>query len=98
MKFALIALVATASAIKIQGACPKVTMAESDGIFGEVDTNHNGSLSMSEVAAALKKFGAPAAAIPDVLNAAKKDAGADAVLDKKEFNKLVNQVNETLGC
>jgi len=98
MKFALIALVATASAIKIQKTCPHVPMAESDGLFGEVDTNHNGSLSMSEVEAALKKFGAPKDAIPVVMNKAKKDAGADAVLDKKEFNKLVNQVTKKFGC
>ena len=92
MKFALIALVATASAIKIQGACPKVTMEDSDSVFRKVDTNHNGSLSMSEVEAALKKYHAPKDMIPVAMNAAKKDAGADKVLDKKEFNKLANQV------
>jgi len=67
-------------------------MKKSDSIFGDVDTNHNGSLSMNEVETALKQFGAPKAAISTVMAAAKKDAGADKVLDKKEFNKLANQV------
>ena len=73
-------------------------MPESDGMFRELDTNHNGSLSMSEVEAALKKYHAPKDMIPVAMNAAKKDAGADAVLDKKEFNKMINQVSKKFGC
>jgi len=73
-------------------------MAETDQVFGEIDTNHNGSLSMSEVEAALKKYHAPKDMIPVAMNAAKKDAGADAVLDKKEFNKMINQVSKKFGC
>ena len=73
-------------------------MPESDGMFRELDTNHNGSLSMSEVEAALKKFGAPKDKIRLVMNAAKKDAGADAVLNKKEFNKLINQFAKNIRC
>lgn len=71
-------------------------MAESDQVFGEIDTNHNGSLSMSEVEAALKKYHAPKDMIPVAMNAAKKDAGADKVLDKKEFNKMINQVTKNM--
>lgn len=71
-------------------------MAESDQVFGEIDTNHNGSLSMSEVEAYLKRFHAPKDTIPVAMNAAKKDAGADKVLDKKEFNKMINQVTKNM--
>ena len=71
-------------------------MAVTDELFEEFDTNHNGSLSMSEVETALKQFGAPKAAISTVMAAAKKDAGADKVLDKKEFNKMINQVTKNM--
>ena len=71
-------------------------MKKSDSIFGDVDTNHNGSLSMSELETALEKFDAPKAMISVVMHAAKKDAGADKVLDKKEFNKLANQVQKKM--
>ena len=51
---------------------------------------------MNEVETALKQFGAPKAAISTVMAAAKKDAGADKVLDKKEFNKMINQVTKNM--
>jgi len=97
MKFALIALVATATAIKITKgadvACPSITMSHSNIWFDKADTNKNGSLSMKEVKAVLESFDASADVITETLAAAKKDAGKDGVLDKKEFNVLANQVN-----
>lgn len=71
-------------------------MAVTDELFEEFDTNHNGSLSMSEVEEYLKRFHAPKDTIPVAMNAAKKDAGADKVLDKKEFNKMINQVTKNM--
>ena len=70
-------------------------MAVTDSIFGEMDTNHNGSLSIKEVRAALEEHTAyDKYAIHEICYLAEKDAGADKVLDKKEFNKLANQVQK----
>lgn len=100
MKFAIIALVATASAIRVtaQAGCAPLPQGETDGIFGQIDTNHNGFLSMSEGHAALEKAGIPAAAISEVMAAAKKDATSKKGLDKKQFNELANQANKIMGC
>ena len=100
MKFAIIALVATASAIRVtaQAGCAPLPQAETDGIFGEIDTNHNGFLSASEGHAALEKAHVPAAAISKVMAAAKKDATSKKGLDKKQFNELANQANAMMDC
>ena len=46
MKFTLLALVATAAAIRITATeAPCVSMAQSDEVFHEVDTNGNGQIS-----------------------------------------------------
>jgi len=97
MKFSLIALVATATAIKItkgdDAPCPTISQKQSNRWFEEADTSKDGKLSMKEVEAILKSFHADASTIKAVLKMAKKDAGKDGVLDKKEFNKLANAVN-----
>ena len=57
MKFALFALIASAAAIRItasEGPC--VSMGESNNIFGEVDTNHNGEVSKAELTVAVKHY------------------------------------------
>ena len=72
-------------------------MKKSDSIFGDVDTNHNGSLSIKEVRAALERYTVyDKYAIHEICYLAEKDAGADKVLDKKEFNKLANQVQKKI--
>jgi hypothetical protein len=53
---------------------------------------------MSEGHAALEKAGIPAAAISEVMAAAKKDATSKKGLDKKQFNELANQANKIMGC
>ena len=102
MKFALIALVATAASIKITTTTKKckwnpVSQARSDKIFEQVDTNNNGSVSIEEIREALKehtrfdKHG-----IDAVCDMAEKDAGKDHALDKEEFNKLANAVSKDM--
>ena len=97
MKFSLIALVATATAIKItkgdDAPCPAISMKQSDKWFDEADTSKDNKLSMKDVKAILETFHADKKTIKAVIKMAKKDAGKDGVLDKKEFNKLANAVN-----
>ena len=56
MKFATIALAATASAIQIKksGACTENT--DLEGVFKMIDTNDNGSLNYDELIDALRHF------------------------------------------
>lgn len=95
MKFAALALVAVASGIKIQGGppCP-LSMNDTDEVFGELDTNHNGQISGRELEAGLReavKHGALPAGLADHIdNIAGKYAGSDHQLDHAEFNKLAN--------
>tara|TARA_B110001450_G_C17503358_1_gene433309 strand:+ start:207 stop:521 length:315 start_codon:yes stop_codon:yes gene_type:complete len=100
MKFAIIALVATASAIRVttQAGCAPIPQGETDGIFDQIDTNHNGFLSMSEGHAALEHAGVPAAKISEILALAKKDAKSAKGLSKKGFNEMANQANTMLDC
>ena len=100
MKFALIALVATASAIQVReegGKC--VTNKESNQVFDAIDTNHNGQVSAKELRTAIEQqikegnMKAPTKAeVAAFKKAAYADAGADKTLNQKEFNKLANQV------
>ena len=95
MKFAAIALVATASAIKVEGAC--VDAKEAGAIFNAIDTNDNGQVNRKELVAALKAFAKSRDYKPTkedwawVAKTAYADAGADKQLNQKEFTKWVNQ-------
>ena len=66
-------------------------MSETDKIFDKADTNHNGTLSIKEIASYLEKYtGFDKHGIEWVVDHAKKDEGKDKQLDKKEFNELAN--------
>lgn len=106
MKFAIIALVAAASAITIRqnGGCVDSQM--SDGIFKEIDTNHNGEVNKSELVTALKAFAKSQDYTPTdadwkwVAKHAKADAakqGNKATMDPEEFNHFANQFAEHFG-
>ena len=95
MKFAAIALVATASAIKVEGAC--VDAKEAKAIFNAIDTNGNGQVNRKELVAALKAFAKSRDYTPTkadwawVAKSAYADAGTDKQLNAGEFAKWVNQ-------
>merc|ERR1719222_1119722 len=96
MKFAAIALVASASAIQIRGgAC--VDPKEAQAIFNAVDSNGNGEVGKTELVAALKAFAKSRSYKPTaadwawVSKTAYADAGADKTLNEAEFEKWVNQ-------
>ena len=97
MKFAL-ALIATASAVKIEAAGQCVSMAQSDHVFDMVDTNDDGQISKKELTTAVTQYldahdiHPTKAQIKGFAAAAKADAGADQTLSKPEFNSLANQV------
>ena len=56
MKFALIALVATASAIQVREEGKKcVSNKESNQVFDAIDTNHNGQVSKKELKTAIEQ-------------------------------------------
>ena len=74
MKFALVALIASVSAIKITATAGCPSQAEIDGAFDKLDTNHNGHLGPAEAMAGLKMFHvAHPAAIEIALEAGHKD-------------------------
>ena len=55
MKFALIALVASATAIQIRAEGKKcVSNKESNQVFDAIDTNHNGQVSKKELKTAIE--------------------------------------------
>ena len=57
MKFALIALVAAVSAIRVSdGPSQCVPIKDSNPVFDEIDTNNNGKVSKLELKAAVTKF------------------------------------------
>ena len=96
MKFAAVALIATASAMKIRGGeC--VSTADSNELFTGIDTNHNGSVNKAEFITGLKAFAKSQNYVPTdsdwawVGKTAIKDAGADHVLSPAEFHTWVNQ-------
>merc|ERR1712054_24570 len=96
MKFVAIALVASASAIQIEGgAC--VDKKEAAAIFNAVDTNGNGQVGRKELVSALKAFAKSRDYKPTkkdwawVKKTAYADAGADKTLSEPEFEKWVNQ-------
>ena len=103
MKFALIALVASATAIKIS-ADQCVTMKQSDGVFKMVDTNHDGQINRKELRTAVGHYleSHPRAAAE--ANKLTKDdvkhlkemvydaAGDDHKLNPAEFNSLANDM------
>ena len=98
MKFALIALVAAVSAIRVSAPQQCVSMEDSDKVFDEIDTNGNGSVSASELRTAVTAYldqnnlHPSSKQVAEFKAAAEKDAGADKVLSKPEFNELANQV------
>ena len=104
MKFALIALVASATAIKLRAADVCVSQAQSDEVFHQVDTNGNGEISRQELRGAIGYYlrtHPRAAAQADHLTAddvaALKAivydvAGADHQLNPAEFNTLANDM------
>ena len=99
MKFATIALVATASAITMRAEVEKKCMDRkgSDEIFAHVDTNGNGQIGRKELVAGIKEFSKSQGYTPTdkdwewVEKTATKDAGKDHTLSSKEFHKWVNQ-------
>ena len=99
MKFALIALVASAAAIRITAEeAPCVSMKQSDAVFKEVDTNGDGQISKKELTIAVTNYlkahniHPTAGQVAKFRGADMKDAGADHTLNPKEFNTLANQV------
>merc|ERR1719263_1736004 len=96
MKFAAIALVASASAIQIRGG-PCVDAKEGAAIFNAVDTSGNGQVDKKELVAALNAFAKSRNYKPTkadwawVAKTAYADAGADKTLSQAEFQKWVNQ-------
>merc|ERR1712166_387397 len=97
MKFAAIALIATASAVEIRAEKWCVDKKESHEIFAAIDTNHNGQIGKHELVHALKEFAHHEDhKITDkewawVKKTATKDAGKDKHLNEKEFHKWINQ-------
>ena len=95
MKFAIIALVATASAVQVEGTC--VDWKESKALFHAIDSNDNGQVGKHELVHALKAFARSRGYTPSkkdwawVKKTATKDAGKDHTLSQKEFHKWINQ-------
>merc|ERR1719263_2504377 len=103
MKFAVLALLATVSAVRISAEAegPKrcVSLKDSDPVFDKIDTNGNGEVDAKELETAVKAFleahkkiHVTKKEIHEFAEVTKKDAGKDHTLNKKEFNKLANQV------
>ena len=102
MKFALIALVAAATAIKVQDQC--VSMKQSNGVFKIVDRNHDGQISRGELRSAMTHYldSHPRAAreankltqadVEHLRTMVGDAAGADQRLNPAEFNSLANQM------
>ena len=99
MKFALFALVASASAIKIttKAADLCVSMQQSNHVFDLIDTNGDNQIDRAEGEKAVKAFfadhpnihptGAEVRFAEDATDAA---AGADHKLNRQELNNLAN--------
>ena len=96
MKFTAIALVASASAMKIQVTDACIDAATAKQIFEMVDANGNGQVSGPELFTALKEYAASeghevtAADKEWVTKTSLADAGADKTLSQKEFGKWIN--------
>merc|ERR1712037_172003 len=93
-KFALLVATAAAITIKEQGCViPKDDVQEG---FDYVDTNHNGSIDAKELETALRALANHFHVTPNqsqidwVVRTATKDAGADHVMDVKEFGSFAN--------
>ena len=97
MKFTL-ALIATASAVKIEAAGVCVSMAQSDHVFEMVDVNDDGQISEKELRSAVTQYldahdiHPTKAQIKAFATAAGNEAGKDQTLSKPEFNALANDV------
>ena len=97
MKFAAIALIATASAVTIRAEGKCVDKKESNAIFNAIDSNDNKQVGKKELVSALKAFAKSRDYTPSakdwawVSKTAYADAGADKTLNAKEFHKWVNQ-------
>merc|ERR1719446_396955 len=98
MKFATLALLATASAIRIEGAKECVSRKDSDWVFEKIDTNGNGQVDEKELRKAVKdyledhKIHVTKEEVRKFGEAAARDAGKDHTLSKGEFHHLANQV------
>ena len=105
MKFALIALVASATAIKLRAtAAPCVSMDQSNDVFHKIDTNGNGEISRKELRSAIVyylKSHPRAEAEAEKLTASDvahlktmvyDAAGDDHQLNPVEFNGLANDM------
>ena len=97
MKFALLALIATASAIKVTAppAC-KVSRAMSDEVYGTMNGG-SGEVNEKELMKGLKGSGIAEKDQAKIANAAGNFVGKDGKLDKKEFNELLNNQAAALG-
>ena len=95
MKFAAIALIASVSAVKVQGNC--VNKKESRAIFEALDSNGNGVVGGRELKRGLEAFAKSRDyTITDadkewVTKTAKAAAGGDNTLTSFEFHKWVNE-------
>ena len=98
MKFALVALVASAAAIQIKGADKCVSDEDSNHVFELIDKNGDGQVSEPELRSAISQWlqehhiHPTAAQVARFSNAAGNAAGADQRLNPAEFNRLANQV------
>ena len=97
MKFAALALIATAAAVKIQAQGECVDNAESAGWFKKIDTNGNGQINKEELVSALNAYAQAHHYAPTkadwawVAKSAYADAGKDKTLSAGEFHKWINQ-------
>ena len=100
MKFAAIALVATASAIQLReqkgDAC--VSKADTDDAFAHIDKGGNGTINARELSAAIERMAKsqglgppPKEDLDWIIASYKRDAGEDHVLNKHEFWEWSNQ-------
>jgi Ca2+-binding EF-hand superfamily protein len=105
MKFATIALVSSAAAIKISAEAAKChgNMDITNHVFDEIDTNHNGQINKEELTVAMEHFAKmmnhtiTKEEAAWVTKTAYADAGKDKQLNKKEFNKFGNSFVNHFG-
>tara|TARA_B110000285_G_C14895881_1_gene500824 strand:- start:322 stop:645 length:324 start_codon:yes stop_codon:yes gene_type:complete len=105
MKFALIALVAAVTAVKVHDYIPItcIKMKVSDPLFDEIDTSKDGKVSKKELTAAYLKKQKEYGSSPEIEKkiaefkaAAKTAAGEDELLTKGEFNDVCNMLAHDL--
>ena len=91
MKFALVALVASATAIKVEApGCP-VSMAVSNLVFKSFDTNNNGVISKAEFGAKYKSYGFSDKIVAKIVDETFEKIGAtNGEITPAQFNKYSN--------